>query len=285
MSELRLSLPDRLGVHDMACPICGPSRRSPGNRTRKVLRIWKSAPGFVTYHCVRCGIKGYQRERGGVPAVVRPLEWRVRPATDLQTRKALQLWRSRLPVRGSIAEKYLRDCRGYRGEFPCSLGFLPTRGPYAPALIAAFGTPTEVEPGVLELPDENVIGIHLTRLLPDGSDRERSGGSKIMLGRSIGHPIVLSPWTDGLALVVTEGIEDCLSAHESTGLCGWAAGCASRLPALANAIPSWAESVTILADNDTDGRRHALALAQCLSKRKIEIRLLVVGVAEAKANA
>ena len=37
------------GVHDAPCPLCGPGRRSPVNRKRKVLRIWHEEPGFAKF--------------------------------------------------------------------------------------------------------------------------------------------------------------------------------------------------------------------------------------------
>ena len=152
-------------------------------------------------------------------------------------------------------------------------------------MIAAFGLPVdEPEPGVIVLPDNLITGVHLTRLSPDGQDRDREDKAKIMIGFSKGSPIMLAPWTDSLGIVISEGIEDALSAHEATGLCAWAAGSASRLPALANALPSWLECVTILAHNDQDGQRHAAALAARLEQRDVEIRLIVLG-AEAEASA
>jgi hypothetical protein len=39
----------RLGVADVPCPSCGPDRRSPANQRRKVLRVWRVSPTFVTY--------------------------------------------------------------------------------------------------------------------------------------------------------------------------------------------------------------------------------------------
>ena len=41
----------RLGIHDIACPLCGPDRRSPANRVRKVLRVWYVSPDFISYAC------------------------------------------------------------------------------------------------------------------------------------------------------------------------------------------------------------------------------------------
>ena len=144
-------------------------------------------------------------------------------------------------------------------------------------MIAAFGIPDEPEPGVIVLPERKIKGVHLTRLAADGSDRDRGDKAKIMIGFSKGQPIVLAPPTDGLALIVTEGIESGLSGFEATGLCAWAAGSASRLPGLAEAMPAWVESVTILADGDVDGRRHAATLAAAIRARGIEARLCVFG--------
>jgi hypothetical protein len=264
----------KFGVHDVPCPLCGPERHSPANRTRKVLRVWNVSPGFISYTCARCGESGYVREAtksrinpSTFARVSAELEERNRVAASERLAKALALWRSRQPVRGSIAETYLREARAYRGPLPPTLGFLPRRSDYPPAMIAAFGIPNEPEPGAIVLPDSGIKGVHLTRLSPDGSDRERGERAKIMIGHSKGWPIVLSAPTDAQALIVTEGIEDALSAFEATGLCAWAAGSASRLPALADVVPTWAEALTILADGDVDGRRHAGALAVALKGR------------------
>jgi hypothetical protein len=107
-----------------------------------------------------------------------------------------------------------------------------------------------------------------------------------MLGASLGSPIVLAPTNDLLGLAITEGIEDALSVHEATMLGAWAAGSASRLPALAEAIPAYVEEVTIMVDDDADGRRHAARLQdQLVAKRKIEVRSLVLNSAIKRAAA
>ncbi len=116
-----------------------------------------------------------------------------------------------------------------------------------------------------------------------------------MIGRSLGSPIVLAPVNDLFGLAIAEGIEDALSVHEATGLGAWAAGSASRLPALAEAIspykfkrkignlpvpssddPWTMESVTIMVDNDVDGRRHAAKLAELITARGIEARQILL---------
>jgi hypothetical protein len=39
----------RFGKIDMACPLCGPFCKSPVNRRRKTLRIWRHDPDFATW--------------------------------------------------------------------------------------------------------------------------------------------------------------------------------------------------------------------------------------------
>jgi hypothetical protein len=189
--------------------------------------------------------------------------------------KARWLWSQRQPIGGSIAETYLREARGYGGPLPATLAFLPSRGDYPHAMIAAFGFAHEVEPGAIAITDAAVTGVHITRLLPDGSDRERGDRGKIMIGRSVGSPIVLAPPNDLMGLSIAEGIEDALSAHDATGLGAWAAGCASRTPALAAAVPTYIDCVTVVADDDAEGRRHAAELAARLQARGFEARLVV----------
>src|SRR5262245_32068292 len=49
---------------DVACPICGPSRRAVVNRARKTLRVWFEHDGFAGFFCARCGASGFAREAG-----------------------------------------------------------------------------------------------------------------------------------------------------------------------------------------------------------------------------
>ena len=95
-----------------------------------------------------------------------------------------------------------------------------------------------------------------------------------MIGMSTGSPIVIAPPNDLLGIAITEGIEDALSVHVATGLGAWAAGSASRLPALATAIPPYIECITILSDDDPDGRRHAAELARRLKQQYRAVRLV-----------
>src|SRR5262249_8643807 len=210
---------------------------------------WRHEPGFATYYCARCGVSGHVRDDYSKPhidqaAFQRQLAKaraeaaeRERACTAERLTKALWLWNSRKLLKGSIAETYLREVRRSLGPLPATLGYLPPRREHSPTLIAAFGIAYEPEPGLLEIADDQMRGVHITRLAPDGSGKAGTERDKIMLGSSIGWPIVLAPANDLLGLSITEGIEDALSVYDGTGLGAWAAGSAARLPALADIVP------------------------------------------------
>jgi len=281
----------RLGTHDVPCPECStlPSRSRHGAR-RKVLRVWRIESSFATYCCARCGASGWARDRAGPrPDTAKLAAARAEAAEHDREAKvkrldlARWLWSRRRPIAGTIAATYLRKVRGYGGPLPATLGFLAGRGDHAPAMIAAFGLAHEVEPGQIDITTVAVRGVHLTKLRPDGSGKAGVDADKIMIGYSIGSPIVLGSVNDLGGLVIAEGVEDALSAHEATSLGAWAAGAASRMPALADAVPGYTETVTILVDDDDDGRRHSAELAKRIEARGIEARLIVLNVARRAA--
>jgi hypothetical protein len=177
--------------------------------------------------------------------------------------KARYLWSLRRPFDG----RYLQVARGLTGPFPATLGYLPARGEYPPAMIAAFGIATEPEPGVLAIAGDDVRAVHLTKLNADATQKSGRVPNKIMIGSPKGSPIVLAPPNDLLATCITEGIEDALSAHEATGLGAWAAGSASLMPALADVVPDYIDCVSILAHADPAGIKGANELATRLRTR------------------
>src|SRR6266481_100104 len=269
----------RLGVTDAPCPICGPDRRSPTNQRRKVLRIWCDDPAFLTYHCPRCPMNGYAASDAQIkaPSRMSPTEREriraevaVREAAHakIQRMKSVGLWRRGFePAPGTPPHTYLRQVRCYGGKIPATIRYLPPSRDYPAAMIAAIGLARETEPGELVIDDDAIRGVHITSLKPDGSGKAGMERDKIMLGKSLGSPIVLAPPNDGLGLAICEGIEDGLSIHQATGLGAWAAGSASRLPALAAAVPSYIDCITIVADADQAGQSNAIKLADALSAR------------------
>jgi hypothetical protein len=210
---------------------------------------------------------GLRREPREPPACASQGASPAPPAED-ERAKSLWLWRSRRPIAGTGAEVYLRQARGYGGAIPPTLAFLPARGEHPPALIAAFGIATEPEPGELAIDDDAVRAVQLTRLKPDGSGKADCDPSKIIIGKgALGSPIVVAPPNDLFGLAICEGLEDALSIHEATGLGAWAAGGATRLPALADAVPDYIDCVNIFRDDDEAGRRGAKELAGRLFDR------------------
>jgi hypothetical protein len=264
----------RPGPVDLPCPECGPHRHDPRNRKRKVFRAWiKPTLDFASYHCARCGARGHVRADRPLDIPPDVLARHRVEAERQQSRDAAErlriarhLWQRTTPARGTPVEIYLA-ARGITCDIPQTLLYLPSNGRHPHAMIAAFGIPEEWSPGELWLSPEDLRGVHLTALAPDGRGKADIEPCKRMIGKSAGWPIVLAPPNDGLALAVGEGVETALSAVQEAGLGGWAAGAASRMAALADQLPSYLESLTILAEPDPAGQRAAYDLADRAERR------------------
>ncbi len=129
----------------------------------------------------------------------------------------------------------------------------------------------EPEPAVLSIADADVRAVQLVKLKPDGTGKSDCEPNKIIIGKgALGSPIVLAPPNDLLGLAICEGLEDGLSVYGATGLGVWAAGGATRMPALADAVPDYLDFVTIVADRDEAGVKHANALSDRLRERAIK---------------
>ena len=109
------------------------------------------------------------------------------------------------------------------GVIPATIAYLPARGEYEPAMVSAYALPSELDDELRAPRGDEVHAVHLTRLLPDGSDGRRDAHAKITIGAPLGYPIAIAPITDGMSLCLTEGIEDAL-AYRAAGFGAWAAG-------------------------------------------------------------
>jgi hypothetical protein len=277
LDQINLLTGGKICTFDVACPVCGPNCRSPANRRRKVLRIWRLALAFATFRCARCDLHGWARDKDApVPSAEALAKARIEArlfgakAAEAARAKARWLWARRRPAAGTIVETYLREARAYGGPLPASIGFLPGRRDFPPAMISAFALGRDCEPGT-----GPIEAVHITRLAPEGRAKAGTESDKIMIGRPRGTPIVLASVNDGLGLAITEGIEDGLSIAEATGLGVWAAGSASFLSALADAVPRYVEAVSVIADPDEAGKHFARELAAGLRRRQIDNRVLV----------
>jgi Toprim domain len=277
-----------LGRYYAICPQCSHKRKT-GNQKLKCLGVTIDEKGcsFGCNHCSWTGGEFYletartDRHRGVDPAVIEKARLEAQERQRIEAaenqKKFRWLWSQRRPLTRSIAETYLRECRGYLGPLPATLGFLPARGEHPPAMIGAFGVARETQPGVLVIDDAAVTGIHITKLRPDGSGKAGTEADKLTIGIANQSPIMLMPPNDLLGLAIAEGIEDALSAHETTGLGAWAAGTAGRLPAMADSVPDYIESVTVMVDDDENGRKNSNELARRLTERGIEVLMVRPG--------
>jgi hypothetical protein len=256
--ELVALIGSRPGIHDVACPVCGPGRRDPKNRIRRVLRIWHRE-GFVSFLCKRCGISGWATFGNRPPSSERITDWKAAAAIAEREELARRITAARSlasrmkSAEGTIVETYLRDARNIHTPIPPTIGFLPASDKFPPAMIGLFGIPDEVEPGKLHLPLERVTAVHLTSLKPDGSGKD-GVEPKRTKGQVKGNPLVLSPVNDSLGLLICEGIETGLSYVEALGVGVWAASSCTFMPALADVVPEYTDTVLI----DFEGNREAV---------------------------
>ena len=263
----------------------------PGDRSLSVKLSATSPDGFIIhsfagdnwracrdYVLDRLGLPrgGWKRESAPAPSPG-PKVSDGGEGAERERAEAQWLWRRRRPIAGSVAERYLREARGYAVEIPPTLAYLPPSDAHEPALIAAFGMVSEPEPGALAIDDADVRAVQLVKLKQDGSGKADAEPNKIIVGRAaLGSPIVLAPPNDLLALAITEGLENALSVCEATGLGAWASGGATRMPALADAVPSYIECVIVFGDDDETGRRHGAELSALLEARGFEVLLKVL---------
>ena len=286
------SLAPRLGITDARCPFCAPQVSARGAR-RPVFRIWRERYDFVTFACARCGEKGWAKSGpAAASSPARLLQMRgeavERKAAERANslRKARWLWSASVPIAPSSPPfVYLREARGYHGTIPSTLRYLrPRKAGHHHAMIAAVGVASEVEQDAYTITDETLVAVHLTLLQPDGSGKAEVHSDKLIIGQgSAGFPIYLAPPNDLLGLAITEGIEDGLSMHEATGLGAWTAGCANRLPALADRVPNFIDTVTVVADADATGARYASDLHRKLLNRGLHAELLTLSERRAAA--
>jgi hypothetical protein len=262
-----------------ACPLCGGTDRFNVDPRKNlwicrgcrvggdVIKLVQHLDGCSFASAVEMLVSEERQKLASSTSVLANLQRTAAAEERRQRLLAASLWAKRQPISETLAERYLF----WRGVeyFPPTLGYLPQHQAHMPAMIAAFNLPQEREPGVSAEPS-NVSGIHLTRLTPEG--RKAPTRAKIMLGPSAGLPIVIAPPNDGLGLAITEGIEDGLAVHQATGLGAWAAGSATRMPALAGVVPRYVECITVYAHDDI-GADYARELAASLLKRKFEVRM------------
>ncbi|MFC0278614.1 toprim domain-containing protein [Falsigemmobacter intermedius] len=166
--------------------------------------------------------------------------------------QAKAIWAESLPLRGSIAEAYLRDARGITCDLPETLRFHPAcwhpSAKRLPAMVAM-------------IEGAERFAVHRTYLRHDGSGKAGTEPAKAMLGNCAGGAVRLSRGFDALA--VGEGIETSLSL-----LCGPLCGSVGVRAALSTSgmaglrLPDRAGALIIATDGDPAGRDAGAKLAE-----------------------
>lgn len=240
------------------CPVCQPEHRGDQN----ALSLRNGDDDRLLLHCKKsgCGFRDILAAAGVAPGDYTPPD----PANVVQRqaaaqavaakkeRQALICWREAQPIRGTIAESYLRG-RGINCSLPESLRFHPEcwHGPSSRRL-----------PAMVALVDGGErFAIHRTYLRSDGTGKAEVAPAKLMLSTTSGGAVHVAGGAG--PLVVAEGIETALSL--ACGLLNgpaviWAALATSGLRALH--LPNIPARLTIATDGDTPGRAAGHDLAQ-----------------------
>lgn len=249
LDDVRSLAGNRLGIHDVACPECGPHARAPVNRARRVLRIWWEEEGFARFRCARCELQGYAREGGAKSAHPRPLPARHGPPDDAErTDRAIAIWKETVPLSGTPAEAYLRsrgvpyDGGALRWHPSCPFG----KGVRAGCMVGLVRNIITNEPQA----------IHRTAIDPAGCKLSDMGSNgRLTYGPISGGAIKLTPNEDVTrAIAIGEGIETTLSIQRLPDLEAmpiWSLLAANQLAAFP--VLAGMESLWIGVDHDRAG--------------------------------
>lgn len=258
----------RLGGHRTGagflcrCPV--PSHGKGRGDLRPSLVISDGERGLI-YHCfagceasdVRVAIDKLDLT-AALPALLAS-EPRRRPLRT-STADACALWRAARPVPGTLAEGYLR-ARGFSQTPPATIRFLPSytyssRRSF-PCLIAA-----------VQAPSREIIAVQLTFLGPNGVRKADVPEPRRSIGPLGAGALRLAPAAEHLGLA--EGFETAWAAMLKYQLPVWAALGAKRY--LKVALPESVKRVSIFADNDAPGLKHAQELKE--AHRGLDVRIL-----------
>ena len=127
-------------------------------------------------------------------------------------------------------------------------------------------------------------GIHLTLSeVATAPGKEGEKPEEVMIARSISNSACAAPMNDLLGLVICEGIETGLSYLEATGLGVWVAGSDTRMPALAEVVPGWADCVCIDDEGNPKSWKPVRHLAGMLTERGIHVEIVALRQREKSA--
>lgn len=178
-----------------------------------------------------------------------------RPTTPTEARERWERWWASATPGHPLLARYLR-ARGLSITPPPTLR------------LALWGEQPVMLARVLDARGE-LCGMHLTKLLPDGSGRLEKRLAKG--SHPLGGSIRLYPFEASKPLALAEGIETALAVREATGWPVWASVSATGLERAQ--LPPEVLEVLIAADHDKAGLEAARKLARRLLSEGRKVRL------------
>lgn len=180
---------------------------------------------------------------------------------------ASKLWDASFLADNTIVRTYLNS-RGITVAIPADIRFLPGHkhnpsGRRYPVMIA----------GIKHWSSKDVIAVHRTWLLPDGSGKAPVNPKKMMLGPALGGGVQLSE--PAQTMVVAEGLETALTVLQETGLPVWAGLSTSGMVGLALPALPLGQQIIIACDNDPAGLKAANRAAENWTKQGRDVRLAI----------
>jgi hypothetical protein len=258
MQDIDALIGNKIGVFDVACPLCGPSRRSPVSQRRQTLRIFRLEAGFAGFHCARCGMKGHcldgsvtrltlNQDRSRFIDAAAQFKVAIGREQRNRVKAALRIWSDAVSPRGSVVEQYLSS---RRLSLPDDLvGDVVRFHAGDGAMVCLFRDIESNEP----------CGIHRTYLDRDGGKIGRK-----MLGRAKNAAIKLDADENvTLGLHIGEGVETCLAARMAGFRPAWALGSAGGIDVFP--VLSGIEAISILGEIN-DGGANVRAARECAAR-------------------
>lgn len=201
------------------------------------------------------------------PAICRASKIAESRNKDKGTHKSyiLKLWNDSFSAENTVVETYLHS-RGITAAIPLDIRLLAGHlhkpsGKIYPVMLAA----------VRHWDSNDLIAVHRTWLLPDGSGKAPIEPNRMMLGATMGGGTQLSP--PAHKMVIAEGLETSLSVMQETRLPVWAALSTSGMMGLNLPDLPMAQDIIIAVDNDPAGRKAALRSAEKWTKEGRQVRL------------
>jgi len=189
----------------------------------------------------------------------------VRRQAEAHKRAEMEAHSNRLYARaplddGGMIRGYF-DARGARGAVPLSSRYLPGRGPDNPAsILTPFGEWAYSTASGWQPPTTGISALHRIFVKCEGDRVVKATKlvngvpkSKVMYGSVAGQPIMLFPPNKERRLIICEGVDTGVRAHQMFGGEVWAAGAASNLRNLAPLVFPGIDEVWVFADNDEGG--------------------------------